>query len=181
MKATTASMTCNLGLARSDSLRSPTASAGKADHQPYKVMPFIVILMLVGCGGHSVPPHSNNVLDQLYAQHQEWQGTPYKLGGYDKGGIDCSGFVARTYADLFDQQLPRTTTAQSKTGYLVKRDELKAGDLVFFKIANRGKLQHVGIYLENNQFVHASTSKGVTISNLANNYWQKSYWKAIRL
>lgn len=140
----------------------------------------IALLFLSACGARHSAADSASVLDQLYTQFQSWQGTPYRLGGYDQSGIDCSGFVARTYSDLFNRQLPRTTTAQSKVGKKIKRRELQAGDLVFFKIKNRGKLRHVGIYLSDGQFLHASTSKGVTISNLQNSYWQASYWQAIR-
>lgn len=141
----------------------------------------LLFLLLSACGGNRASSHSNQVLERLETQHQQWRGTPYRLGGYDRGGIDCSGFVAKTFDQLFNTQLPRTTTAQSKKGKKVKRKDLKAGDLVFFKITNRGKLRHVGIYLSNNQFLHASTSKGVTISNLSNKYWDDSYWKAVRV
>ncbi len=141
----------------------------------------LLFLLLSACGGNHALSNPNHVLDQLESQHRLWRGTPYRLGGYDKNGIDCSGFVAKTFDQLFNTQLPRTTTAQSKKGKKVKLKDLKAGDLVFFKIANRGKLRHVGIYLSNNQFLHASTSKGVIISNLNNKYWQDSFWKAVRV
>lgn len=151
------------------------------EQQNFKVLVLTFILLLVGCGSNHALSNSNQVLDRLESQHQQWRGTPYRLGGYDKNGIDCSGFVAKTFDQLFNIQLPRTTTAQSKTGQKIKQKQLQAGDLVFFKIANRGKLRHVGIYLSNNQFLHASTSKGVIVSNLNNKYWQDSYWKAVRI
>ncbi len=120
-------------------------------------------------------------LEQLYQRHEQWQGTPYQLGGLSQQGIDCSGFVQLTFIDEFGLQLPRTTTAQSRQGYPIPEQQLRAGDLVFFNIPAQGKLQHVGIYLEQNKFLHASTSQGVIISDLTTTYWQDNYWKSIRV
>ena len=74
--------------------------------------------------------------------------------------------------------MPRTTTMQSQVGKKIDKSELKSGDLVFFKT---GDIGHVGIYLENGMFIHASTKTGVTISELDNSYFSKSYWKAQRV
>ncbi len=122
-------------------------------------------------------------LSQLHArlldQYWEWKGTPYRLGGLDKRGVDCSGFVHLTYRAKAGLTLPRTTELQSVVGGGIAQDELQTGDLVFFKI--NGSTRHVGIYLDKNQFLHASKSQGVMISNLNNPYWQDHYWKSKRL
>jgi probable lipoprotein NlpC len=94
-------------------------------------------------------------------------------------GIDCSGFSVVTYRDLFGIKLPRKTTEQAVKGRAVSKKGLRAGDLVFFETGIWQK--HVGIYMEKGRFIHASTSRGVMMSNLKDKYWRKSYWKARRL
>jgi cell wall-associated NlpC family hydrolase len=123
----------------------------------------------------------SQILDTLQSRYAAWQGAKYQIGGLNRNGIDCSGFVQLTYSDEFNIQLPRTTHKQSRIGTTINKDHLIAGDLIFFKIPNQGKMYHVGIYLENNQFLHASTSVGVTISDLENPYWKKNYWKSQRV
>ena len=108
-----------------------------------------------------------------------WQGTPYRLGGNNKKGIDCSALVQHIYRDSFNIHLPRTTKTQVKKGLLVYRHQLQIGDLVFFKTGR--DTRHVGIYIGNNQFIHASTSKGVITSSLDNIYWKPKYWQAKRI
>ncbi len=120
-----------------------------------------------------------SVLHKLYHQHEEWQGVRYKLGGLNKNGVDCSGLVYLTYKSKLGIHLPRTAQQQSKLGQEIYRHELKAGDLVFFRTGPTSK--HVGIYLENKKFLHASQSKGVIISHLDNTYWKAKYWKSIRI
>ena len=117
--------------------------------------------------------------NQLNAQHKEWRGTPYQLGGLSKRGIDCSGYVQRTFRDRLQIDLPRTTALQSQLGIPVNRSQLQIGDLIFFKTGSRKT--HVGIYMGNNKFMHASTSRGVIISKLDNIYWRDKYWKAKRV
>lgn len=114
----------------------------------------------------------------LYDQFGEWRGVPYRHGGLSKNGVDCSGLVYLTFRDRFGIQLPRNTKDLARTGTTVKPNERQSGDLVMFRI-NRG-LNHVGIYLEDGRFMHASTSSGVMISSLNDGYWQKHYWKTVR-
>ncbi|MBT8371936.1 MAG: C40 family peptidase [Deltaproteobacteria bacterium] len=128
---------------------------------------------------HFTQPGDHKVIQILHQQARDWKGVPYKYGGLSKQGVDCSGFVQETFRTKFQIKLPRNTYQQSRNGKPVLRDDLKAGDLVFFRLSYN--LRHVGIYLENDRFAHASTSKGVTISNLKNSYWSKRYWKARRV
>jgi probable lipoprotein NlpC len=146
----------------------------------------LLIMILTGCSSHAPPPSgrlsdSIVVVAQLNDQLQQWYGTPYRYGGMDRGGVDCSGFVYRTFRDRFDMQLPRSTSEQTEIGTKVSRDELMPGDLVFFKTGAGESGLHVGIYDTNDQFIHASTSKGVMRSSLNNVYWRKVYWQARRI
>ncbi|WP_372019998.1 NlpC/P60 family protein [Photobacterium swingsii] len=111
--------------------------------------------------------------------YEEWKGTPYRLGGTTKRGIDCSAFVQVGYSDVYQTLLPRTTGELAKMGKSVSKQQAKYGDLVFFKTGYR--LRHVGIYIGNNQFMHASTSKGVIVSRLDNPYWQRAFWQIRRM
>ncbi|EHX6836502.1 C40 family peptidase, partial [Salmonella enterica subsp. enterica serovar Muenster] len=101
--------------------------------------------------------------------------------GMSRRGVDCSGFVVVTMRDKFDLQLPRDTREQSKIGTRIDKDELLPGDLVFFKTGSGESGLHVGIYDTNNEFIHASTSRGVMRSSLDNVYWRKNFWQARRI
>jgi peptidoglycan DL-endopeptidase LytE len=106
-------------------------------------------------------------------------GAPYRLGGSSVTGIDCSAFVKKIY-QLFNISLPRTAYEQSHIGLRVARGELVEGDLLFFN--TRRKLGHVGIYIGNNEFVHASSRKrGVRIDNLSTPYFDRRFVRAVRL
>lgn len=109
----------------------------------------------------------------LYKKIDEWFGTPYHMGGTTKDGIDCSAFTQMLYSTFFNVLLPRTARDQFKFMKAISRTELKEGDLVFFNTS--GGVSHVGIYLQNNKFAHASTSEGVTISDLFDPYWVKRF------
>jgi len=104
---------------------------------------------------------------------EEWWGTRYQMGGNDKTGIDCSGFTSMLYTSQHSLKLPRTAREQFQYLAPVEPAQLREGDLVFF--ANGGTITHVGYYLQNNKFVHASTSEGVTISDLNDRYWQARF------
>jgi cell wall-associated NlpC family hydrolase len=111
----------------------------------------------------------------LYKFVDKWYGTHYRLGGEDEKGIDCSGFAKRLYGDVYGIDLTRTAMDQYKS---CTRDKCagnaKEGDLVFFKQKSK-RITHVGVYLANDYFVHSSSSQGVVISNLKDEYWQKHY------
>lgn len=121
----------------------------------------------------------NAIKGKIYLQYQQWKGTKYSFGGLSKKGIDCSGFIYVTYLERFGLELPRSTKLQSQIGKEIKRNELRPGDLVFFKTGL--KARHVGIYMESDKFLHVSTKKGVIISKLGDYYWKDKYWKSRRV
>jgi len=115
---------------------------------------------------------------------ERWHGTPYKLGGAGKSGIDCSAFSRVLYAEVYHVDLPRTVEAQETVGTAVARNRLQAGDLVFFRTQAMGpqfRSRHVGVYLGQGEFAQASGSRGVTISRLDDPYWHARYKTARRM
>ena len=129
----------------------------------------LAVLGLGACAGPvSRPETAASAFDEagirreLQAQHRQWRGAPYRLGGLSRRGVDCSGFVHLTFLTRFDSRLPRTTEALSESGRRVRE-------------------RHVGIYLGDGRFLHASKSVGVTISDLGNPYWEDAYWQTRRV
>lgn len=156
-----------------------------------------VLMLLITLSGCQISPHIEPVssrdyrphlpmpdveapeslaLQLLYQQHYLWHGTPYRMGGNSRSGIDCSAFVQVTYRDVFGIDLPRRTDEQVRVGTPISKSELQPGDLIFFREG-----RHVGIYLENRTFLHASTRRGVIISSLDNNYWAQRFWRAVQV
>lgn len=116
---------------------------------------------------------------KLIAYIDEWWGVPYKYGGGSMKGIDCSNFIKGLTQYTYGVTLPRTSKDQAVFCKTIEKTALKEGDLVFF---NTGVgISHVGLYLANNKFVHASTSLGVVISSLNESYWKKRFVKAGRI
>ena len=114
----------------------------------------------------------------LRAEGPNWIGIPYRWGGTSRRGIDCSAFVQQYVRTTLGIELPRTTASQRYEGVSIDKDELIPGDLVFFR---RRGTRHVGVYLGDGEFIHASSSRGVTISELASNYWTRYYWMSRRI
>lgn len=108
-----------------------------------------------------------------------WWAVPYRIGGNSKEGIDCSAFVQGITSEAFGLALPRTSREQADYCKEIQKQELKEGDLVFFSSGR--SISHVGMYISNNKFVHASTSMGVVISDLDEAYWSRRFVKAGRL
>ncbi|WOA51893.1 bifunctional murein DD-endopeptidase/murein LD-carboxypeptidase [Dickeya solani] len=119
------------------------------------------------------------VKSKLLEQYASWKGVRYRLGGDSRKGIDCSGFVQRTFHEQFGLDLPRSSYEQQDIGVQIQRNKLRPGDLVVFHAGSTGR--HMGIYIGNQQFVHASTSIGVTISSMDDNYWKPRYREARRV
>jgi cell wall-associated NlpC family hydrolase len=107
--------------------------------------------------------------------------TPYKYGGSTQKGMDCSAFTLQVYKNSLTVDLPRSTSQQYKIGDEINKDELKFGDLVFFNTRKRSFPGHVGIYLGENKFAHASRSLGVTVSSIDDAYYKKRFVGARRV
>jgi hypothetical protein len=119
------------------------------------------------------PDEVNNF--HLYKFIDQWYGVRYKWGGNDNNGIDCSGFSQKLYGSIYSLAIMRTARQQHKKCEIIKDyEDATEGDLVFFRIRHLG-ISHVGIYLANGFFVHASRSRGVVISNLEDKYWRRRY------
>lgn len=108
-------------------------------------------------------------------------GIPYKYGGTNRRGVDCSGFVALFYKEVFGIVLPHTTKKMVRSGRWIPYHKLRAGDLVFFKTKFWGRIDHVGIYVSDKNFIHASTNRGVIFSNIEEEYYKKRFKEAKRI
>ena len=118
--------------------------------------------------------------EELYNAIQQWMGTPYRYGGNDKNGVDCSAFVGHIYLQVYNRQLHRVANDIQLDADLISKSELREGDVVFFT-NSKGRVSHVGIYLKNGLFAHSSTSRGVIISRLDDKYWSKHFYKGGRI
>ncbi len=114
---------------------------------------------------------------QLYRFITDWSGVKYRLGGLDKSGIDCSGFAFLLQKDIYGNSLPRRSRDQAEVIREKNVAQLKEGDLIFFSFGG-GAVDHVGVYLNGNYFVHASTTRGVVVDDLSLPAYQKAMVKA---
>lgn len=126
-------------------------------------------------------PDYNLVRGKIILEIENSLGIPYRLGGDTPRGMDCSGFVKYIFQKTLDITLPRQVSALKTFGKHKDRKNLQFGDLVFFNNIESANISHVGIYLDLNQFVHASLSKGVIISSLDESYYNKRYAGARRV
>lgn len=129
-------------------------------------------------------PYDSVKNESLYHHIDEWIGAPYLLGGDTQEGVDCSALVQNLYVKAYQTLVPRTSETQfeSRRVYLFRNPKyLKEGDLVFFRLKRSAPISHVGIYLHNNKFVHATSHKGkanrsgVKISDLTDPHWNSLY------
>lgn len=143
---------------------------------PYWIV-LILILILSSCGtrkytvksdtkaSRTADAMSNLRSKQLYRFITDWTGVKYRFGGLDKGGIDCSGFAFLLEKEIYGVTLPRISRDQAKFVRNKSMDRLEEGDLIFFSFGGND-VDHVGIYLNNGFFVHASTTRGVIVDDL---------------
>lgn len=125
--------------------------------------------------GVKITPNDNIY---LYNEGSKWLGVPHRMGGNTKRGVDCSGFVAILYRQIYGKSLTRSSADMFK--YNVKkigRSKLQEGDLVFFRTDGSRKKapNHVGVYLKNGRFIHTSTSRGVMVNSLSEPYYTRSF------
>lgn len=112
----------------------------------------------------------------------KYMNTPYKFGGNSKSGIDCSAFTQTIYSNTLSVDLLRSAREQYTQGTVINKiEDLKFGDLIFFNTRKRVKPGHVGIYIGDNMFVHASTKNGVIVTPLSHDYYAKRYMGARRI
>lgn len=155
----------------------------------------IVTILLASCRTSSIPSQHYRELARasvrlgmdidrkdnhaLYIESSRWIGTPYRSGGSTQRGTDCSGMVSQIYSKVYRTTLHRTAEEQRKYDCRnIKKGKLREGDLVFFHNGrNRKRASHVGIYLKDGRFIHASTSRGVIVSRLNEEYYHK-HWLA---
>lgn len=148
-------------------------------------IPLLSIFLLAGCTTSQppvpAPPLPSTPIEKDEFQHlyQSWSGVPYQFGGTSKQGIDCSAFMQVTMSTIYQLHLPRSTELQSQEGRYIPEEQAAFGDLVFFKTG--WNQRHVGMYIGNKQFMHASTSRGVVISRLDNPYWASKFWQFRRI
>lgn len=121
--------------------------------------------------------------DRTHLQHyaESLLGTPYLYGGTDRSGMDCSGLIVRIYKDIYGLNLPHSTEALNKRGTTVHLRSAEMGDLVFFRENRRSPPSHVGIYMGQNTFIHVSSSQGVILSSLENDYYQTRFYEIRRI
>lgn len=111
---------------------------------------------------------------------KQWLHTPYKYGGMSRAGVDCSGFSSIVMREVYDIKLPRTAQEQYNNGEKIRDGWRAPGDLVFFKNFRGHGIDHVGIYLGENRFAHATENTGVIVSDLDESNYRKRYVGACR-
>jgi cell wall-associated NlpC family hydrolase len=153
-----------------------------------KYIPFITAFFLfTACTGGGSNYHNRfqgederQIKQKLLAVSNKWLNTPYRYGGTDSSGIDCSSLAQHIFKEAFRISLPRTASQQMAGGKFVRMPWLKPGDLVFFKNIRGAGADHVGVYLGSRKFIHVSSKKGVIISDLSSSHYQKRFVSARR-
>ncbi|QMU26971.1 C40 family peptidase [Adhaeribacter radiodurans] len=118
---------------------------------------------------------------QLLATVADWLGTPYRSGAASKKGTDCSGFVTKVYQEVYGIKLTHSSRSMFQSVERIKKSAIKAGDLVFFRRGPGKPIYHVGIYLNNNKFIHSASNGGVMVSSLNQAYYARNFYAAGRV
>ncbi len=132
-------------------------------------------------GSEASPGGEKNFERDLRQEIQNYMGVPYSWGGTTTAGMDCSGFVSVVFWNAVDLKLPHSARKIYKRGRWIPPESLRFGDLVFFENIESAGISHVGIYIGDQEFAHASTTRGVTISNLNEEYYKERYAGARRI
>lgn len=156
-------------------------------------------ILITSCGSKKTLYYPNEVADlsrqldieirnddenmPLFAEVSSWLGVKYKYAGLNRKGVDCSGFTHLVYRKVYKKDISRSSADQAKDVHNLSKGKLKTGDLVFFATnsKNKKKINHVGIYLKDGRFIHASTSRGVIVSNLDEGYYKRTWRKGGRV
>jgi cell wall-associated NlpC family hydrolase len=118
---------------------------------------------------------------QLYREAADWLGTRYHRGGMSRKAVDCSGFTNIIYKNVYGMQLDRVSTTIAKNvKEIISKDELEPGDMVFFSTFKKKHINHVGVYIGDGKFIHASIKHGVIVSSLTEGYYSKTWRKGGR-
>jgi len=156
----------------------------KIKHKIYKYSLPVLTLLLSSCSvmpdNTYHPTLNTGFADKIIISAESYLGVPYRFGGKSRFGMDCSGLVVAVYKSALDINLPHKASMLFKMGRKVSAANLKTGDLVFFKSGSK-TISHVGIYLTNHTFIHASSSKGVIKSNIDIPYYKKRFIAARRI
>ncbi|HLS31451.1 MAG TPA: C40 family peptidase [Flavobacteriaceae bacterium] len=130
-------------------------------------------------------PEATELATRVVNYAKSYMGTKYQYGGMSEKGMDCSGLIYLSFLNAGDIFLPRSSREIAKQGKRIKLNEVREGDLVFFKTNSRNVINHLGLVVKNRngnvEFIHSSTKKGVMISRLKEAYWQKSFVEARRI
>lgn len=153
---------------------------GEIENEMKRFLLVFLACLVISTTGVGASTASANSFDSLLSSARTYLGVPYKLGGTTRNGIDCSAYTQAVFKEN-GISIPRTTGQQYNTGKAVAKSNLQNGDLVFFNTMGRG-VSHVGIYIGSNNFIHASTSRGVMISSINDPYyWGSRYLGAKRV
>lgn len=117
----------------------------------------------------------------LYGSIEDWLGTPYRYSGTTRSGVDCSAFVRAVFSETFEHSFEGNSVAYYRASTPVKKEHLQEGDLVFFRINRNKTISHVGVFLGNDKFAHASRSQGVVISDLNSPYYKRYFVRGGRM
>lgn len=159
---------------------------------------FVIIILLAGCSAKkqaipsTIEPQritagkgiqsSDKQIEQLISEARKWLGTPYVYGGSSRSGTDCSGMIMELFRTVYNIKLPRSAAMQQSYSSEIERNNLTAGDLIFFCTGkSKNRVSHVGLYIGKGKMIHASSSRGVMESGIEERYWQRTYYSSGRI
>jgi probable lipoprotein NlpC len=149
------------------------------------ILTILMALLIGACGpkpqvvqNDRGEPLDDNERQQLIETAESYLDTPYRRHGEDASGFDCSGFVYNVYLEAINMRLPRSTKELYQCTRPINISDARPGDLIFFSIKGNARPDHVGLMINEHDFIHSSKSKGITISNLADKYYRRKFLSA---